>query len=184
MNRLHFPGLFLVLALGLAACQEPNAPPRTPPKTATQEVAPPAAAPVVTGGAKDAGPDVDLSASTEASFCNIESVGQLAFSGGSVKMKAGDPIRGWAGHSEAVPVESLFLLFVDPHRAVRVATPLSLSVRRDDVADAHGGREDLRNAGFESAAPALPAGQYSLMLHYVVDAKPYRCDNGRQVVVD
>lgn len=178
--------LLVTAAACLVACQEPNAPQRAP----AVEAAPPAAAPPVAEStpAAEAPPaptfkGVDVSTALDQTYCNVESIGGSDFVAGPLNVQSGQQIRGWLGHAVAGTIESPQLLFIDATGAAVAGVELKLSVVRDDVANVHGGRADLKNSGFEAPLPALPPASYKLLLHYAFDGKTYRCDNGRQVIV-
>ncbi|WP_329857840.1 hypothetical protein [Stenotrophomonas muris] len=178
--------LFLLSILLLAGCREPNAP--LPASTlpagsgsddaqSAAEVEPPVAQ-------DQAGPSVmegiDVAKASDQSYCNIESVGSNAFVAGPLAVAPAQKVHGWLGHSTPAPVGSPMLVLLGEHGAA-AGIALQLSMVRDDVVNAYGGRAELRESGFEAALPDVPAGTYKLLLHYIVDGKTYRCDNGRQV---
>ena len=184
--------LVAVLTGGLlSACQEPNAP-RPPPVSEKAPQLPDAAAAKQETPKPDAAkadssntmvPEgIDVAAASEQTYCNIESVGDTAFSAGPLAVEPGQQIRGWLGHSVAGDLQSPLLVFLDESGAA-AGVRLKFSISRDDVANAYGGRSDLRNAGFEDVVPAIAPGTYKVLLHYTFGGAAYRCDNGRQVTV-
>lgn len=182
-------GWSLASVLLLAGCREPNAP------------LPASLSPVGAGGGDvgtaasgqqhlvndQAGPSalegIDVAKASDQSYCNIESVGATAFVAGSLPVAPGQKVRGWLGHATSGPVQAPVLVLLGEQGAT-TGVPLQLSVPRDDVVNAYGGRAELRNSGFEAALPGVPAGTYKLLLHYAFDGKTYRCDNGRQITFD
>lgn len=176
----------LAASMILVGCREPNAPP-PPPKAA--EAAAHAAAVALPAGGPGAGDElgasvlqgIDVALASEQSYCNIESVDWNLFGAGPRSVQPGQTIRGWLGHVSQGSVQSPLLLVLNDGGVV-AGIRLQLSNPREDVVNAHGGRPDLRNAGFEALLPAAPAGAYRLLLHYTFDGKAYRCDNGRQIV--
>jgi hypothetical protein len=176
----------LVAAALLAGCQEPNAAPPAPSSPAVPEVAhteaPSSADEGVTDG--ELRPEVlegvEVARATEASYCNIESVEGGAFAASALPVTPGQKIRGWLGHEAGGAVQSPVLVMLGGKGEI-AGIALQLSMSREDVVNAYGGRADLLESGFEAVLPAMQAGSYKLLLHYKINGQAYRCENGRQI---
>lgn len=172
-------GLSTLLAIGLAACQEPNAPApgehsgTGDPGPGVAEVA----APVASSGGQEA--------SASQALCNIESLDGVAFAGDPVPLGQPGKLRGWLGRASGPEVTGAAVVLADEAKSEVFSAPVGLTVRRDDVVAAYPGSVGLASSGFEATiSPGLPAGTYHVYLTYEAGPRRAVCDNGRQVRVE
>jgi len=171
--------LAIASLLMMSACKEPNAPLVAEPAPA------PAVAPVATQRVdEDVLAELDAETVGGAVTCNLESSNNVLFSSGALQAASGDTLRGWLGHDASGVPEVPRLLFRSVDGASVAVTDIVLSHERDDVVSSNGGREELRNSGFEAAIPTLAPGTYAMVLRYRVNGHPYACDNGRAIRID
>jgi hypothetical protein len=186
MSSTRF-SLYLFAAMGLAGCQEPNAPVTAATSSPTPASAEPAASPKPAADVAVVGADLaslDAEKPQAAVICNLESANNVLFSAGPMVLKPGDTVRGWLGHDVPATLEMPVILVRDAHGTSVAAVGIERTEQRDDVVAANGGREDLRVSGFVVAVPELQAGTYALVLRYRVGEQAFVCDNGRQIRID
>lgn len=173
--------LALAIAFVFSGCKEPNAPAPAAAIPVVDSVSQRSPDPRAVGGSSSPLDGIDLASSSDQTYCNIESVGGVAFAAGALPVQSGQAILGWLGHSSSGNIESPTILFLDEAGNPVAAVALNLELPREDVASAYGARDDLGRSGFEIAAPVLANAKYRLLLHYQFAGKAYRCDNGRQI---
>lgn len=182
-NRLT-PGLALLLAIALGACEEPNAS-----RESAGEPSPTAAAnPDAVGASAVSGSQIPPDAARkmeQASVCNLEFLDGAPFDGADKVVQAPFMVRGWLGDpSGAAPVSPTLVLAAEQGAAeFRVA--VQQSVARPDVVAAFPGNPGLAQSGFDAKVDpaAMAPGRYHLYLTYSIGDRFFVCDNGRYLRV-